>query len=120
MRDQRFILVADDEVAIAHFVADVLRDEGYDVQCTHDGASALLAIQVQAPDLVILDNLMPVKSGAEVLRALHTHGFQQPIILMSATGLAQAFLDDGASEFLAKPFTVDALLQAVRRQLGRS
>lgn len=118
MRDQRFILVADDEAAIADFVADVLRDEGYDVQCMHDGASALLAIRIQAPDLVILDNLMPVMTGIEVLRELRTQGFQQPIIIMSAIGVTQSFTHNGATGFLAKPFTVDALLQAVSWQLG--
>lgn len=120
MLNQTRILVADDEEGIAHLIADVLREEGYDVQCMHDGASVLLAIQDQVPDLVILDNMMPLLSGGEALRTLRAQGFAHPIIMMSANGQRQMFLDSGASGFLAKPFTIDALLQAVAWQLGRS
>lgn len=119
MRDRLIILVADDEVAITDLVADILRDEGHDVQCVHDGASALQAIEAQTPDLVIMDNTMPVMSGAEALRTVRAQGFQQPIIIMSAFGQAQQFLRDGASAFLTKPFTIAALLHTVATHLGQ-
>lgn len=119
MRNPPMILVADDEAAIAEMVATILRDEGYDVYCVSDGESVLLAIQIEAPDLLIMDNTMPVMTGIEVLRALRAHGFQQPIIIMSALALVRTVEDHGASGFLAKPFSLDALLHVVSWHLGR-
>jgi two-component system phosphate regulon response regulator OmpR len=117
MRDQPLILIADDEVPIANFVADALRDEGYAVSCVHDGASVLLAIQSEQPDLVIIDNAMPVMTGDEVLRVARDQGFEQPIIMMSAHMRADRFREHGATAFLAKPFTLDVLLDTVAAYL---
>lgn len=118
MPNHRLILVADDEIEIANFVSDVLRDEGYLVECVYDGASALLALQGQPLDLVILDNAMPVMTGAEVLRTARAQGFRKPIIMMSANTHGELLLGDGASAFLAKPFTIDALIHTVSGHLG--
>jgi two-component system, OmpR family, response regulator MprA len=120
MRDQLCILIADDERAIVDVVVNILQDEGYLVLCVYDGASALRATQVQAPDLVILDNMMPMMTGVEVLRELRAQGFQRPIIIMSAIDQAHLFMHDGATAFLAKPFTLGALLETVAWQLGHS
>lgn len=119
MRNQPTILIADDEAAIAEMVAAILRDEGYDVYCVPDGAGVLLAIEIEVPDLIILDNTMPLMTGLEVLRALRARGFQQPIVMMSALRPAQRFEEQGANGFLAKPFTLDALVHAVAWHLGR-
>jgi two-component system response regulator TctD len=112
------ILVADDEIEIANFVSDVLRDEGYTVECVYDGASALLALQGHSLDLVILDNAMPVMTGAEVLRTARAQGFGKPIIMMSANTRGELLLREGANAFLAKPFTIDTLIHTVAGHLG--
>lgn len=112
------ILVVDDEVEIAEFIADILRDEGYTVRILHDGASALLAIFQASPGLVILDIAMPAMMGDELLRYLRRNGFHDlPIIIMTAGVHPHVFLAQGATDVLAKPFDVDVLLDKVAHYL---
>lgn len=114
----RTILVVDDERTITEFVSDALSDEGYTVDVVHDGASALLAIQGQAPDLVILDVGMPVMTGDELLRRLRTDSFADlPVVMMTAGTNAEQYLSQGANAILKKPFTLDSLLTTVARNL---
>jgi two-component system, OmpR family, response regulator VicR len=119
MRDKQCVLVADDESAIVDVVADILREEGYRVLCVYEGVSALHLLETKTPDLVLLDNMMPVMTGLETLRLMRAQGFAQPIIIMSAVGQAQLFLDDGATAFLPKPFSIELLLEVVAVHLGR-
>lgn len=113
------ILVVDDERAITEFIADVLGEEGYSVRICHDGASALLTIYDQEPDLVLLDIGLPVMTGDTVLRELRTRGYQRlPIIITTASTNAEQYLDLGASAILKKPFTLDRLLSVVTHHLA--
>jgi CheY-like chemotaxis protein len=112
------ILVVDDEIAIARLVADALEDEGYQVRIHHDGASALLDIVHDTPDLVLLDIAMPVMVGDEVLRYLRAHGYQAlPVIVMTAGLQPEQYLSQGANAILPKPFDLQAMLDAVQRHL---
>lgn len=112
------ILVVDDEVAIARLVADALEDEGYEVRVHHDGASALLDIVHDTPDLVLLDIAMPVMVGDEVLRYLRANGYRAlPVIVMTAGLQPEQYLAQGASAILPKPFDLEAMLTAVQRNL---
>lgn len=112
------ILVVDDERSITDFVSDVLSEEGYEVKVCHDGASALLDIRREPPDLVLLDIGLPVMTGDTVLRELRATGFQQlPIIVTTAGTNAEQYLAVGATAILKKPFTLDRLLDLVSRHI---
>jgi two-component system, OmpR family, KDP operon response regulator KdpE len=113
------ILVVDDEVEIARFVAEALRDEGFSVQTRHDGASALVEITNHPPALVLLDIAMPVMIGDELLRHLRGNGFEElPVIVMTAGLHPERYRLAGADEVLPKPFDIDALIAAVKRYLS--
>ncbi|GAB4437387.1 MAG: hypothetical protein OHK0015_30070 [Chloroflexi bacterium OHK40] len=108
------ILVVDDERAITDFVADALSDEGYTVTVCHDGASALLEVHREAPDVVLLDIGLPVMSGDLVLRQLRADGFTTlPIIVASAGTHLDQFLALGATAILRKPFGLERLIDLV-------
>lgn len=108
------ILVVDDEREIASFVVELLSDEGYNVRVAHDGASALLAVREDPPDLVLLDVAMPVMTGDEVLRELRASGFSSlPIVIATAGLRPEQFLHIGATAILPKPFAIDQLLETV-------
>jgi CheY-like chemotaxis protein len=111
---QKDIVVADDEIAIALVVAELLAEEGYHVRTYHDGASALLGVTRHRPMLVLLDITMPVMSGDEVLVQLRSSGFQDlPVILMSAGVRLSDFRSLGATDFIAKPFDLQELLSCI-------
>jgi CheY-like chemotaxis protein len=112
MADRASVLVVDDDEAIRDVVADVLRDEGYRVVCAENGAQALRALQGDNhPDLVLLDLMMPVMSGWEVLEQLQANEelSQIPVVVVSA------MTAPGAREHLAKPIDLEQLLATVGR-----
>lgn len=113
------ILVVDDEPLIIAFVQEILIEEGYSVRVARDGATAILSIQAAPPALVLIDNAMPVMTGIEVLERLRSEGFDQlPVIGMSAASYPALFLQAGANDFLAKPFSIDTLLSCIARYLN--
>ena len=106
------VLVADDDEAIRQVIAEVLRGEGYEVVCAENGAQALLELHKEHhPDLVLLDLMMPVMSGWEVLEQLQSSEelSRIPVIVMSAMSAP------GVYEHLAKPIDLDRLLDTVGR-----
>jgi len=112
------ILVVDDEMPIAQFIASVLQEEGYGVRIAHDGASALLEIIARPPCLVLLDIAMPVMVGDELLRYLRRKGYQDlPIIIMTAGLTPETYLAQGATDVLPKPFDMQLLLDKVARYM---
>ncbi len=109
---RRSILVVDDDEAIRQVIAEVLRDEGYDVVCAANGAQALRELQKkERPDLMLLDLMMPVMSGWEVLEELEATEPRSriPIVVVSAMGAP------GVAEHLSKPLDLDDLLATVAR-----
>src|SRR5215469_14131897 len=115
------ILAADDDPQLLRLVTRNLQLEGYEVHAASDGQQALELIEQQAPDLVLLDVMMPRLDGFTVchrLRAFST----VPIIMVTARGQEQdkvRGLDLGADDYLTKPFSVDELLARVRAVLRR-
>lgn len=106
------MLVVDDDLAIREVVSEVLRDEGYDVTCAADGLQAMNAMQrAPRPDLVLLDLMMPVMSGWEVLEQVQENSelSRVPIVIVSA------MTAPGGHEHLAKPLDLDRLLATVKR-----
>ncbi len=115
------ILVVDDEPQILRALRAALRGHGYDVQTAADGEEALDLLALHLPDIVILDLVMPGKSGFDVVREVRTwsHPTQQApaIIVLSARGEERdkvTALDLGADDYLTKPFSMNELLARIR------
>jgi len=112
---RRSVLVVDDDDAIREVMAEVLRDEGYDVACAGNGEEALAELRKPSPpDLVLLDLMMPVMSGWEVLEHIQLNPELAgiPVVVVSAMGAP------GVHEQLAKPIDLSSLLATVGRLTG--
>jgi two-component system, OmpR family, KDP operon response regulator KdpE len=121
MTGQR-VLVVDDEPHILRALETTLRGAGYDVDTAATGESALTQAAVHPPDAVILDLVLPGKSGADVCRELR-QWTQAPVLILSAVGEERekvAALDAGADDYVTKPFGVDELLARLRASLRRA
>ncbi|WNG20651.1 response regulator [Cystobacter fuscus] len=108
------ILVVEDEFDVQQVVADVLRDEGYEVSVCGTGAEALRRLSESHPDVVLLDVMLPVLSGIQVLEVMRkTPGLDQvPVILMSEA-IPRTAHAHSWQLFLKKPFRLEQLLDAV-------
>jgi two-component system KDP operon response regulator KdpE len=116
------ILLVDDEVSIQRAMAPLLRARGYAVSTAGTGREAIEFYEREPPDLVILDLGLPDIDGFEVCRRLRAHG-QTPIIVLSARGAEKdkvTALDQGADDYVTKPFGPEELLARVRAALRRS
>ncbi|MEO7160683.1 MAG: response regulator [Polaromonas sp.] len=119
----RKILVADDEPNIVISLEYLMKREGYTVLVARDGQEALDAIARDRPDLVLLDVMMPKKSGFEVCQAVRASEELQAtkILMLTAKGrdtdLAKG-LALGADAYMTKPFSTRELVQKVAEMLG--
>jgi two-component system KDP operon response regulator KdpE len=116
------ILVVDDEPQIVRALETTLRGAGYDVETAETGEAALARAAARVPDAVILDLVLPDKSGLEVSRELRSWT-RVPILVLSAVGEERekvAALDAGADDYVTKPFGIDELLARLRAALRRT
>jgi two-component system alkaline phosphatase synthesis response regulator PhoP len=116
------ILVVDDEPEIVRGLEDNLRFEGYDTLAATNGPDALALVANAAPDLVILDIMMPAMSGWDVCRELRKQGGDVPVIMLSARAeeIDRVLgLELGADDYITKPFSLRELLARVRAVLRR-
>ncbi|HSH03412.1 MAG TPA: response regulator transcription factor [Anaerolineae bacterium] len=116
------ILLVDDEVAITSNLAPFLERSGFVVGVANDGVEGLAAIEALAPDLIILDVLMPKMDGRAVLRQLRQKGDWTPVILLTQVGesVERAMaLEEGADDYLNKPFDPYELIARMRAVLRR-
>jgi CheY-like chemotaxis protein len=115
------VLIVDDQIEIVELVVDFLRDEGYNVRGVTDGAAALAAIANEPPAMVLLDMFMPHMTGSELWEHLQRQNLAEiPVVLMTASpSAAQNLLAQGATDYLAKPFDLDQLLECVARYVRR-
>jgi DNA-binding response OmpR family regulator len=117
------ILLADDESSITANLAPFLERAGFRVASVADGLAALNYVLSQSPDLVVLDVLMPGLDGREVLRRLRRSGDLRPVILLTQVGAATEralALEEGADDYLNKPFDPIELLARIRAVLRRA
>jgi DNA-binding response OmpR family regulator len=111
------ILLVDDERAILKILGIKLRVSGYDVLTALNGEEALELIGSAAPDLVLLDVIMPGIDGFEVLRRVPVATL--PVIVFSARAENSAeALKLGARSFISKPFNVDSLIREIQKALN--
>jgi DNA-binding response OmpR family regulator len=116
------LLIVEDENLIARFVSRGLQAEGYTTGVAADGDTACRRLREEEWDLVILDLLLPARSGFEVLEDLAKAANEVPVLVLSArrsVDMKVAALDAGATDYLAKPFALDELLARVRALLRR-
>ncbi len=116
------ILVIEDDAAILTGLTDNLKAEGYEVSTATDGESGYELLQREAPDLVILDLMLPKMSGLEVCRRAREAGMTTPILMLTARGeeTDRVFgLDLGADDYVTKPFSVRELMARIRAILRR-
>jgi DNA-binding response OmpR family regulator len=114
------ILVVEDEPGIVDFVERGLRQQGFQVSSAADGESGLARAMEPDIDLLVLDLMLPKLSGIEVLRALHAQRPTLPVIVLTARSALEdriAGLDEGAVDYLVKPFSLAELAARIRAQL---
>jgi len=113
-----FVLVVDDEPDLRELVALTLSDAGFDVAVARDGREALQRIAERKPDIVLLDMMMPVMNGQELCAQLRKNGDSLRLVVMTAADhVSQCAREVGAVGWLAKPFEIDDLVDAIRRGL---
>jgi len=120
MANRAAVLVVDDEKMTRAVLCDVLAPEGYRVLQASNGADALSLLGSAHPSVVLLDLLMPVMSGLEVLRRMRERNSRVPVLVISSleTGLlVESALNAGARGFIGKPFHPLEVVGAVRSVL---
>ena len=117
------ILVVEDEVRVVRLVREVLRAVGYEVTATASGEAAIERVALEAPDLVLLDLMLPEgPDGYEVCRRLREFS-EVPVIMLTARALDTDVLrgfEVGADDYLTKPFNAKELVARVKAVLRRS
>ena len=117
------VLLVEDEPALARGLVDNFRDAGYEVRLVRRGDAALAAVRDLKPDMVVLDIMLPGRSGLDVLRDLRDAGIPVPVLMLTAKGdlVDRVFgLELGADDYVPKPFAVHELLARVRALLRRA
>src|SRR3989475_9158245 len=116
------ILIVDDEPEIVRGLEDNLRFEGYETTATTNGEEGLARAVSEAPDLILLDVMMPRLSGWDVCRELRRRGIDVPVIMLTARGEELdrvRGLELGADDYVTKPFSLRELLARVHAVLRR-
>jgi CheY-like chemotaxis protein len=117
MREQKTILVVDDDEAIREFIEWALDSRGYNVACAADGVSALAMLEDVRPDLILLDLRMPIMDGEAFVKAYRGLLNQSaPFVIMTAAAAGWATVANiGAAEHLDKPFDLKHLIRVVEQ-----
>ena len=117
------VLVVDDDKAVRESLRRSLEFNGYAVTLASDGAEALAQIAAAAPDVVVMDVMMPRLDGLEATKALRSAGNDVPILVLTArdaVGDRVEGLDAGADDYLTKPFALAELLARLRALMRRA
>lgn len=120
---KKHLLVVEDDAHIRLGLCDALRNEGYEVSECSDGLQVMPLVKQRRPDLVILDVMLPHKSGFDICREIRAGKSRVPILMLSAKGQEidkVVGLELGGDDYVTKPFSVRELLARVQALLRRS
>ncbi|MBE6484239.1 MAG: response regulator transcription factor [Actinomycetaceae bacterium] len=121
--DKPVVLLVDDEAAITDALAPYLERSGFTVHIAANGEEGLACHEELGPDIVVSDVLMPVMDGREMVRRIRSQGGWTPVILLTQIDVSyerSAALDEGADDYLSKPFDPQELVSRIRAVLRRS
>lgn len=116
------ILVVEDEKKVAGFIKKGLEEESYAVDIAYDGVEGEYLAATNEYDVIILDIMLPKKSGVDVVKDLRIKGIKIPVLLLTARDTVEdkvKGLDSGADDYLSKPFAFEELLARVRALMRR-
>lgn len=116
------VLVVEDERDMNRIICKKLKVEGYSVDSCFDGGEALDYINGTSYDIIIMDIMMPVKNGYEVLKEIRENGNSVPVLFLTAKDAVEdrvKGLDLGADDYIVKPFHFDELMARIRVMLRR-
>jgi DNA-binding response OmpR family regulator len=124
MQQPRSILIVEDDPDLLRFAEVALSMDGYAVRVATDGEQAMALVRARRPDLVVLDLLLPLADGWQVLSFLQSDAMRPevPVVVLTATAGPRErdrALAAGVADYLIKPVSADKLLDAVARALGR-
>ena len=117
------VLIIEDDAALMRGLKDNFEAQDFRVRLARDGEAGLAAALAEAPDLVILDIMLPKMNGFEICRAVRAKGAEMPIIMLTAKGQEQDIirgLELGADDYMTKPFSIRELLARAKAFLRRS
>ncbi len=123
MKNQKLILIVDDEPSMRKNMADLLEGEGYNYIEAGDGEEALSKVKINLPDLVLLDINLPKLDGISTLKEIVKVFPQMCVIIFTAYGTSERAIDamkSGAFDYLEKPFELDEFLITIKRALKHS
>jgi two-component system, OmpR family, response regulator len=116
------LLVVEDDPDIAELLASTLSFAGFEVRTAGTASEALREVAAKAPDLIVLDIMLPDSDGFEVLRRIRGQGYELPVLFLSARDAVAdrvAGLTLGGADYVVKPFSVDEVLARIRAILRR-
>lgn len=115
------ILVIDDEAEFCEFVKTALERSGHDVTASHSGADALSTLEMQTPDLILMDVKMPDVNGLELLPRIKEVARRSTVLVITAVNdyhIADLLYEVGADGYLTKPIRMNSLVEAVEKNLA--
>jgi len=111
------ILIVEDDIDLCGIINNRLKQEGHESDICHNGGDAVYYIGQNAYDLILLDRMLPERSGTEILKYMKASGIQTHVIITTAlNGIGDRIegLDAGADDYLVKPYDMDELLARIR------
>lgn len=117
------ILIVDDEFGILEVLESILSDAGFKVTTAVNGQDALVHLQDNVPDLVIVDYMMPLLNGAGVIEAMRANGRLSAVPVILTSALPERTISErcvGYQAFVRKPFKSERLMQEISRLLDHS
>ncbi len=117
------IMIAEDDRKVARFLQKGLKEEHYAVDTCYDGEEALFLVEINTYDVIILDIMLPKKNGFAVCREMRKNGILTPIIMLTARNRVEdrvRGLQEGADDYLSKPFAFEELLARLQALMRRS